>query len=124
MEGKGSPYTKFKSLRKNLDPEFSESLDTLLSKTKKKLPKIEEEKRILREKQTKEKTEELAKLKTKDLLFKFDDVVFTSKKGEYEKVWILLNSIKKKNPFHFFFSIKPFDFTFVQISAYFRVNIL
>jgi hypothetical protein len=52
----------------------------LLSKAKKKLPRIAEEKRILKEKEMKERAAEICKIKTKDILFKFDNVVFTNSK--------------------------------------------
>ena len=68
------------SLRKNLNPEFTESLDTMLSKSKKKVSKIAEEKRLSKELETKIKAEELSKIKTKDILFKFDNDIFAGKK--------------------------------------------
>jgi len=70
---------QLKELKKNLNTEFTESLDSLLSKSKKKLPKIAEEKRLLREKEEQEKILQLKQMKTKEMIFKWDNVVFNDK---------------------------------------------
>ncbi len=74
--------SQLKELKKNLNSEFTESLDAMLSKSKKNLPKIAEEKRILKEKEAEERLRQLKEMNTKDMIFKWDDVVFHGKVGK------------------------------------------
>lgn len=73
---------KLSSLKTNLNSKFKEeSFEAMLSTSKKKLPKIAEEKRLAKEREEQRRKEELKQMNSKDMIFKLDTCVLSQKKG-------------------------------------------